>query len=154
MILPAGEVLPPLVSPAAAPAATERPAGRKGGRRNAKGFPKHSERFASINAFVDGSLRGLGRAPMAVWIVLWRDERHGLSRTAISDLARRVGCSRSTVGRALASLKKLGLVTLVRPGGPLAGPNVYRVRPEGSPAGGHTKPCGYAHSLRKPVPPE
>jgi len=140
MILPPGTVLPPLESPAARPPATEGQGRRKGGRRPAKGFPEHSERFASINAFVDGSLRGLGRAPLAVWIVLWRDERHGLSRTAISDLARRVGCSRSTVGRALASLKKSGLVTLVRPGGPLAGPNVYRVRPAGSPTSGHTKP--------------
>lgn len=153
MILPPGAVLPPLEGPIAAPA-NDGVKARPGRKSQASGPREHGDRFGTINAFVDMSLRGLGRAPIAVWIVLWRDERHGLSRTAISDLARRAGCSRSTIGRALANLKKAGLITLVRQGGPRAGPNVYRVRPAGSPAGRHTKPNGYAHFRRKPVPPE
>jgi len=64
-----------------------------------------------------------------VWLLLWRDERGGTARTAVSDLARRSGVSGRTVKRALRTLRRRGLVEVVRRGSPSAGPAVYRLHP-------------------------
>lgn len=128
MILPPGTVLPPLESPLAAPASEHAPTQQKGDRRPAKGFREHSERFASINAFVDATMSTLPRAAALVWVALWRDERRGLARAAVSDLARRVGCNERTARRALATLKKRRLVEVVRRGRLHGGPSIYRLR--------------------------
>lgn len=81
-----------------------------------------SGRFLPLNAFVDESMRTLPRVPLAVWVCLWRDtKRKGkrwLARSARSYLARRVGCSESAVTKAIARLKKIGLVECIRRGAP------------------------------------
>ena len=48
-----------------------------------------SDRFRTLNAFVDCTIADLSRAELAVWLVLYRDARDGGSRTAQTDIARR-----------------------------------------------------------------
>lgn len=87
------------------------------------------ERFRVLNNFVDFSLADLSRAEIAVWLILYRDTRDGTARTSYDDLARRAGCNRRNVGRAVRRLVKLGLLQVVRQGGLRKGPSYYRVRP-------------------------
>ena len=73
-------------------------------------------------------MRGLTGAAAKVWIVLWRDTKtNGLAKTAISDLARRMGCSPTTAKRAVRELKAAGLIVVTVVGGLGRGANVYRV---------------------------
>jgi len=125
-ILEGCDVLPPM----------ERPKGQ--GHRTAKvegkGKPKGrrgraGDRFKVINTFADFAMRELNRAQIAVWVLLWRDTRDGLARTSQADLARRAGVSERTVGRAVRTLHRAGLLTVVHRGGPLKGPSTYRVHP-------------------------
>jgi hypothetical protein len=119
-VIPVGEELPPMDGPA--------PRGKTPGK--AKGKRSSRERFQSINAFLDVTLSGLGRAEAAVWLLLWRDTKaDGLARTSQADLARRAGCNPRTVRRALAVLERAGLVCVVRRGGLRSGLSVYRVHP-------------------------
>lgn len=74
---------------------------------------------------------GLSRAEIAVWFVLFRDARDGIAQTGQTDIARRAGCDRRTVGRALRGLIRRGLVKIIRPGGLNRGPARYRVIPTG-----------------------
>lgn len=129
MILPPGTVLPPLdgTEEAAPPAQRSEPA--RGSRRAGKALPESSGRFATINAFVDETMARLPRAAALIWLALWRDERRGLSRTGLTDLARRAGCDHRTARRAVATLEKQGLVEKVRRGRLGSGPSVYRVSP-------------------------
>jgi DNA-binding MarR family transcriptional regulator len=98
-------------------------------RRRAAAKEKAAGRFHDFNAFVDGSLAELTRAEMAVWLVLFRDARNGIACTAQEDIARRAGCDRRTVNRALRRLGQLGLVKLVRRGGLDGTVSRYRVCP-------------------------
>ena len=128
-VLPPGAVLPPLVTPDTGKGAPTRPAGRKGGKRQAR--PPHGQpgRFAVFNGFVDGAMGTLPRAAALVWVCLWRDTKpDGLARTAVTDLARRVGGDRSTVIRALRLLGKRGRLEVVRRGGLGRGVSTYRVK--------------------------
>jgi hypothetical protein len=128
MILPAGKVFPPLEDAGAStPPTAERRADR--GRRPGKKAAEHSGRFASINAFVDATMARLPRAAALIWLALWRDERRGVSRTGLTDLARRAGCNHRTARRAVAALEKQGLLQRVRRGRLGSGPSVYRVSP-------------------------
>jgi hypothetical protein len=120
MILPPGTVLPPLEGSASTAARPEMQPAPRASKRNAQPEPEHAGRFATINAFVDGTL---------VWLALWRDERRGLSRTGLTDLARRTGCNHRTARRAVALLEQEGLVEKVRRGRLGSGPSVYRVSP-------------------------
>lgn len=129
MILPPGTVLPPLDGANEITPPAERPPSQRGGRRAGKTPPESSGRFATINAFVDGTMARLPRAAALVWLALWRDERRGLSRTGLTDLARRAGCDRRTARRAVATLETQGLVERVRRGRLGSGPSVYRVSP-------------------------
>jgi hypothetical protein len=96
---------------------------------------KAGHRFQVINAFADHTLAVLNRAEMAVWVLLWRDTRpNGLARASQADLARRAGVNARTVKRAISSLQKSGLVTVVRRGGLFRGPSTYRVNPLKGPA--------------------
>jgi len=122
-ILAVGEEPPPM-NPAPAP--ERRPAA--GDRGKAKGKSGTGERFKVINTFADFTLAQLGRAEIAVWLLLWRDTRDGTARTAYDDLARRAGCDRRSIGRAIRRLEKLGLVQVVHRGGFGRGPSRYRVR--------------------------
>ena len=128
MILPPGTVLPPLdgADGLASPDGATTP---RGGRRARNQPPESAGRFATINAFVDGTMARLPRAAALIWLALWRDERRGLSRTGLTDLARRVGCDHRTACRAVATLEKQGLLERVRRGRLGSGPSVYRVSP-------------------------
>jgi hypothetical protein len=85
-------------------------------------------RFQVLNAFVDGTMAGLKRSELAVWLVLFRDARDGIACTAQEDIARRAGCARRNVNRALDRLQRLPLVEMVYRGGPDRGVSRYRVR--------------------------
>jgi len=128
-VLPPGAVLPPLVTAAAAECASTRPTGRKGGKTHARRSRKHLGRFAVLNGFVDGVMGTLPRAAALTWVCLWRDTKpDGLARTAVADLARRVGGDRSTVIRALRLLVERGRLDVVRRGGLGRGVSTYRVK--------------------------
>ena len=108
--------------------AAPQPAAHKG--TEAKGKPKASigQRFTTLNDFVDHSLSGLTRVEIAVWLVLYRDSRDGSARTAMSDIARRVGCNRCSVVRAMTRLETLGLVKVIYRGGIGKGASRYKVK--------------------------
>jgi hypothetical protein len=128
-VLPPGAVLPPLATGDAGKDEETRPTGRKGGRTQARRRQRHYGRFASLNGFVDGTMSTLPRAAALVWVCLWRDTKpDGLARTAVADLARRVGGDRSTVIRALRLLIDQGLLDVVRRGGLGRGMSTYRVK--------------------------
>ena len=128
-VLPPGAVLPPLVTPDAGKGGPTRPAGHKGGRTHARRSRRHSGRFAVLNGFVDARMGTLPRAAALTWVCLWRDTRpDGLARTAVTDLARRIGGDRRTVLRALRLLVDRGLLDVVRRGGLGRGPSAYRVK--------------------------
>lgn len=88
------------------------------------------KRFHEVNAFCDATLRALGRAEIAIWILLWRDTRpSGVARASQADLARRSGVNERTVRRALKLLQRKGLLTLVRRGRLGVGASIYRIQP-------------------------
>lgn len=122
--LPGCSVLPPFkpqAQTALKPIETrspDRPANRQTGNR-----------FAVINTFIDSTLRSLNRNEAYVWFVLWRDERDGVVRTSMTDIARRAGAHRRTVVRAVKRLQKLGLIEIVNRGSLNRGPSTYRIRP-------------------------
>jgi hypothetical protein len=126
-MLPGCSVLPPMLPPAAVEQAgiVERAKGKPGRPKR-----KAGGRFAALNAFIDATLRGLPRADVAVWLVLYRDTKaDGLARTSQADMARRAGIDGRSVRRALRRLERAGLVTVVRRGGLRQGPSNYRIRP-------------------------
>jgi hypothetical protein len=128
-VLPPGAVLPPLVTGDTGKGASTRPAGGKGGRTHARRSRKHSGRFAVLNGFVDGIMGTLPRAAALVWVCLWRDTKpDGLARTAVTDLAGRIGSDRRSVLRALRLLGDRGLLEVVRRGGLGRGVSAYRVK--------------------------
>jgi DNA-binding transcriptional ArsR family regulator len=128
-VLPPGAVLPPLVTGNADKGAPTSTAGRKGGRTHARRRQRHYGRFAVLNGFVDGVMGSLPRAAALTWVCLWRDTKpDGLARTAVTDLARRVGGDRRTVLRALRLLADRGLLEVVRRGGLGRGLSTYRVK--------------------------
>ncbi len=147
-VLRPGEVLPPLDSPSdsAAPAAAEpretaaRPARRSAGRVPSRsirsGAPQqpsasHSKgRFQVINDFVDNTMKELESRASLAWFTLWRNTKpNGLAKIAMSDLARRMGCSKYTAKRAIKDLKEAGLLTVVAVGGKYRGVSTYRLKP-------------------------
>lgn len=128
-VLPPGAVLPPLVTADAGKGAPTRSAARKGGRTHARRSRKHSGRFAVLNGFVDGVMGTLPRAAALTWVCLWRDTKpDGLARTAVTDLARRIGGDRRSVLRALRLLDDRGLLEVARRGGLGRGVSAYRVK--------------------------
>ena len=152
-VLRPGEVLPPLDSPSdsPAPAAAEprepvalparRSAGRVPPRSGRSGTAQqrpasHSKgRFQEINDFVDDTMKTLEFRASLAWFTLWRNTKpNGLAKIAISDLARRMGCSPDTAKRAIKDLKRAGLLTVVEPGSISRGVTTYRLttpRPQG-----------------------
>lgn len=88
------------------------------------------ERFVSmLNPLVDLRLRELPRAELAVWLILYRDERGGLSRTSHADLARRGGLSTRAVVDAVKGLRRRGLLETVRRGRLNVGVSAHRLLP-------------------------
>jgi hypothetical protein len=89
-----------------------------------------ADRFAMLNAFVDFTMQELSRAEALVWFALFRDTKpDGIARTSQADLARRVGANVGTVKRAMAGLRRRGLLTVVCRGSLRRGPSAYRVHP-------------------------
>ncbi|MDG2292156.1 MAG: hypothetical protein P8L37_05815, partial [Phycisphaerales bacterium] len=68
------------------------------------------DRWAILNEFVDKRMAGLTRGEVAVWMVLYRDTRGGMSRTGTTDIARRAGMSVRHAHRAVLSLIDKGLL--------------------------------------------
>jgi len=150
-VLGPGEVLPPLESPSAStapvadgqhePAAlpARRSAGRVPPRSDHAGAAKqptasHSKgRFQVINDFVDDTMKTLEFRASLAWFTLWRNTKpNGLAKIAVSDLARRMGCSPDTAKRAIRDLKRAGLLTVVARGSTSRGVSTYRLTtPEG-----------------------
>lgn len=153
-ILRPGEVLPPLDSPSysPAPAAAEPrepvalPArrsavrvpprsGRSGAAQQQQPATHSKRRFQEINDFVDDTMKTLEFRASLAWFTLWRNTKpNGLAKIAISDLARRMGCSQDTAKRAIKDLKRAGLLTVVEPGSISRGVTTYRLttpRPQG-----------------------
>ena len=88
---------------------------------------RHPERFATLNAFVDGSMAGLPHLAKVCWFILFRDTRNGVASTAMTDMARRAGCDKRSVIRAVKRLEEEGFVEVVRRGGKFRGVSVYRM---------------------------
>src|SRR5262245_57995295 len=126
-IIPVGEEPPPMYTPDeedfSAAEQAKQPAENGAARRVSEG------RFQDLNAFVDETMASLKRAELAVWMVLYRDWKKGLARTAQEDIARRAGCDRRSVNRALRTLQQRGLVETVHQGGLNRGLSVYRLHP-------------------------
>lgn len=129
MILPPGTQLPPLETAGATVLPPSEQPTPHSGRRPAKAATDQTNRFATLNSFVDGTMARLPRAAALIWLALWRDERRGLSRTGMTDLARRAGCNHRTARRAVATLERAGLLEQLRRGRLGSGPSVYRVSP-------------------------
>lgn len=86
------------------------------------------ERFRLLNTFVDCTLRDLGRADVAVWLVLYRDSKDGTARAGQSYIANRAGICRRTVATAIGRLEQAGLLEIVHRGGINRGLSTYRIR--------------------------
>ena len=70
----------------------------------------------------------LSRGEIIVWIILYRDSKDGIARTAQADIARRGKIDRRTVGRSLRQLEARGLLKIVHQGGFRRGVSLYCVR--------------------------
>lgn len=110
------------------PAATP----QSGARDKAKGETgrrKTADRFTVLNAFVDAGMAGLSRVELGTWLVLYRDSRDGTACTSMEGIAGRVGCCKRAVVKAIARLRRRGLLVRVVKGGINRGPSRYRVLP-------------------------
>ena len=122
--LPNDAMFRPDVEPEPPPPASTKKPGKRRGR---------SERFATINAFVDMGMAGLTGAEVKVWTILFRDTKDtGTARTGQADMARRAGMNVRTVRRALDRLEAKEFIRVVHRGRLNAGPSVYRVHPTGA----------------------
>src|SRR5262249_17593826 len=134
-VIKVGEELPPLESsePASCHNGRHRHQGGEQAPPKAKPTSKKAkvvgERFGVLNAFVDFTAGRLQRNEVLVWLILYRDTRHGIARTSQADLARRAGISRRTVIRAVRRLVGRGLLVVVCRGSIRQGPSSYRVLP-------------------------
>jgi predicted transcriptional regulator len=90
---------------------------------------KAKGRFVLLNTFIDFTMGELSRADIIVWMILYRDSKEGIARTAQADIARRGKIDRRTVGRSLRRLAARGLLKIVHQGGFCRrGVSRYRVR--------------------------
>lgn len=88
---------------------------------------RDANRWQELNNFIDITMRDLTPAQTAVWLVLFRDERKSVSKSAQTDIARRCGVSRESVSRAIAELERRGLIQTLHQGGLNQGLSWYRV---------------------------
>ena len=98
-----------------------------------KGTPESTkktagERFRTLNAFVDFTMRNLKPSERTVWLILFRDtKRDRIARTSERDIARRAGIGERMVRYALTGLVTRGLVKIVKRGRLQSGPSSYCV---------------------------
>jgi hypothetical protein len=87
-------------------------------------------RFQILNSFVDQSMASLAPHAAVVWFVLYRDTRRdGTACASVDDMARRAGIARRTVLNAIARLKELKMLRVVKRGGLNRGASIYIVFP-------------------------
>jgi hypothetical protein len=139
-VIEVGQEPPPLV-----PGNSGRPPQAASNSPRVRSKGKTAARFHTINGFVDFSMAELTRAELAVWLILWRDTRHGTARTAQTDLARRAGVDVRTVRRAIGRLRERGLLRIAHQGGFHQGVSIYRVEPFSTTHGGHGRPVAGGH---------
>jgi DNA-binding MarR family transcriptional regulator len=84
------------------------------------------ERFRVLNDFVDCTMSKLSRSEIAVWLILYRDTRDDEARAAMTDLARRAGCTKRAAVNAVKRLEALGLLEVLHRGGWRRGMSIYR----------------------------
>ena len=111
-----------------APAPASRPA-PVDGRPARQPAPIRGDRFRTLNGFIDGVMRDLPRSEVSVWLVIFRDVKAdtGLAAVSQASMAARAGVSVRCVQKAVRSLTRRGLVTVVRRGRLGAGASIYRV---------------------------
>ena len=131
LIIPPGEVLPPMPDPAEAkrPPAVRPPAVRpeRPKRPSRKGNAVR-RRFALFNAFVDLAAGHCTRAELLCWLVLYRHAGpDGTARASIGDIARRGRCDPATIRRAVKRLLAAGLLERLKRGSLAGGPSTYRL---------------------------
>jgi|GEM_PF-1455838 len=131
LIIPSGEVLPPM-DPGERPVRRDRrtaPDTRPRPKRKAgRGNGAVRRRFILFNTFVDCALAQLGAVEVAVWLVLYRHgQRDGTATAAISDLVRRTGYADRAVRQGLRRLRDRGLIDRVKRGTLTGGPSIYRL---------------------------
>jgi DNA-binding MarR family transcriptional regulator len=73
-------------------------------------------------------MAGLTPRQTKVWLVLFRDSREGVARTAQNYIAKRTGLRRPTVSAVIGELAALGLIRIVHAGGLNQGISEYEVR--------------------------
>lgn len=118
--LDGARVLPPMEHAQTTP---QRP------HRRGRNTPKRtSGRWETLNAFVDVTMAGLTPRQTKVWLVLFRDSREGVARTAQNYIAKRTGLRRPTVSAVIGELAALGLIRIVHAGGLNQGISEYEVR--------------------------
>ena len=123
LMIPAGYTLAPIDD------GTKRDVRKNGKGSRAKRLSSdNGNRFEVLNNFADFTLGELSRSEIVAWLILYRDTKNGIARTAQSDIARRGGLSSRSVASAVASLVEKRLVEVVRRGGLRQGPSIYRVR--------------------------
>lgn len=117
--LPGDSVLPPMES--AKPKTTSTPKAKTSGNTR--------NRFAVLNAFADFGARLVSTKAQACWWIIYRETKpDGLAQIAHRRIAECIGTSRHTVLRALAELKKAGLLIVVQRGHFGGTPSTYRLR--------------------------
>lgn len=134
--IPVGQEPPPMHRAPSANGANGRPDRYQGDNGKAKGKParrKTGDRFAVLNAFVDAGMVSLSKVEALTWLVLYRDTRDGTAHTSMDSIAVRIGCKRLAVVRAVARLRRRGLLVQVFKGGINRGPSIYRVWPTPKP---------------------
>ena len=97
-------------------------------RERSKRKAQTAQRFETLNAFVDITMRELTLSEKIVWVVLYRDVRDGVVTVSQNDIAVRSGLTQSTVSQAINRLVKRGLVLVVRQGGFRKGLSTYKSR--------------------------
>jgi DNA-binding transcriptional ArsR family regulator len=107
---------------------SKEPRSNDGSKDPSKYKPETGDRFRTLNAFVDATMRELTPSEKIVWFVLFREVRNGVANVAQDDIAARSGLTQPTVSLAIQRLVGRGLVRVVRQGGFRSGPSTYVVR--------------------------
>ena len=86
------------------------------------------DRWATLNAFVDGVMGRCTEAEVRVWLLLYREVKPGgQARVGMTDIARRTGMTRRGVVNAINGLKRRRLIEVVTRGTINGSPNSYRL---------------------------
>jgi DNA-binding transcriptional ArsR family regulator len=105
-------------------------AGKPKGKPGSGGVKKSGKhpvaaKMDAFNAFIDHHARHLAPVAGLVWLLLLRDAYGNQVKTAVSDIARRLGKSQRLIKYALAELRDRGYAVTDKKGGPAVGPTAY-----------------------------